>query len=39
VDDSAVRESLVTKGLERAKMFNWDKTAAETCRVYQEVHQ
>jgi glycosyltransferase involved in cell wall biosynthesis len=38
-DDSALRERLIAKGLERAKMFSWDKTVAQTVEVYREVVQ
>lgn len=32
-----LRENLVKKGLQRAKLFNWEKTARETLKVYEEV--
>lgn len=32
-----LRENLVKKGLERAKLFSWEKTARETLRVYEEL--
>jgi glycosyltransferase involved in cell wall biosynthesis len=30
-----LRENLIKKGLERAKMFSWEKAAKETLRVYE----
>ena len=35
--DSALREEMVGKGLERARQFSWEKTARETLAVYQKV--
>ncbi len=35
--DSNLREQLRVKGLERAKLFNWQKTARQTLAVYQKV--
>lgn len=32
--DKNLRENLIKKGLERAKIFNWEKAARETLRVY-----
>ncbi len=32
-----LRENLMKKGLERAKLFSWEKTAKETLKVYEEV--
>ncbi len=37
LDDQVLRNKLIDKGLARAKQFTWDKTAAETLAVYQEV--
>ncbi len=34
VFDEDLRLEMVNKGLERAKQFSWDKTAAETKKVY-----
>src|SRR5262249_4895391 len=34
--DSALRARLVSRGLERARSFNWDRTAATTWRVLAE---
>ena len=33
VTDEHLREQLITKGLQRAQDFTWDKTAAETLKV------
>lgn len=33
-----LKEDMVKKGLERAKMFSWEKTAKETLKVYEEVY-
>jgi len=33
-----LREKLVQKGLERARLFTWEKTGRETLRVYEEAH-
>ena len=35
--DDKLKESLIDKGLERAKFFSWEKTARETLEVYKEV--
>jgi glycosyltransferase involved in cell wall biosynthesis len=32
-----LRENMIKRGLERAKMFSWEKTARETLKVYKEV--
>lgn len=37
ITDETVRTKLREKGLERAKMFRWDKTAKETLNVYQKI--
>lgn len=37
LNDSVLRKDLVTKGLNRAKMFNWEKCAKDTINVYREV--
>ena len=39
IEDSALREELRRKGLERAKRFSWDKTAELTWKVLQETAQ
>lgn len=39
VEDSALREELRNKGLERARQFSWDKTAELTWKVLQEAAQ
>lgn len=36
---SALQQELVQKGLRRAEMFSWEKTARETLKVYEEVGQ
>lgn len=35
--DESLRKSLIQKGLERAKMFSWEKCARETFDIYNEV--
>lgn len=35
--DEALRQSLITKGLERAKQFTWERAAEQTFQVYREV--
>lgn len=35
--DQSLRNSLITKGLERAKTFSWEKCARETLDVYNEL--
>ena len=37
LDDKAVRQAQVEKGLRHAARFSWDKAAAETWRVYEKV--
>jgi glycosyltransferase involved in cell wall biosynthesis len=37
VQDREKRESLVTRGIERAKLFKWSSCANETIRVYEEL--
>jgi glycosyltransferase involved in cell wall biosynthesis len=37
LDDEALRESLVRKGVERAKAFSWDRCADETLAVYRSL--
>lgn len=36
ISDSNLREQLRVKGLERAKLFNWQKTARQTLAAYQK---
>jgi glycosyltransferase involved in cell wall biosynthesis len=36
--NEGLRKELSKKGLERAKLFNWRKTAEETWKVYEEVY-
>ncbi|MCK4352412.1 glycosyltransferase family 4 protein [candidate division WOR-3 bacterium] len=33
-----LREKLISKGLERVKLFSWEKCAKETLKVYEEVY-
>ena len=33
-DDVELRKELVGKGIDRTKLFNWEKTATETCNIY-----
>ena len=35
--DSELRNNMVTKGLEQAKKFSWERTARETQEVYNKV--
>ena len=37
LEDSKLREEYVQKGLERAKLFSWEKTAEEIIKVYTQV--
>jgi glycosyltransferase involved in cell wall biosynthesis len=37
IADGSLRERLVCRGQERAKMFNWEKTVAQTVEVYESV--
>ncbi|MGC8913381.1 MAG: glycosyltransferase family 4 protein, partial [Thermoplasmata archaeon] len=36
--DESLRKELSKKGLKRAKLFSWRKTAEETWKVYEEVY-
>jgi len=36
--NEGLRQDLIKKGLKRAKMFSWEKTAKETYKVYEEVY-
>jgi glycosyltransferase involved in cell wall biosynthesis len=35
--DEAMRQNLIKKGLERAKLFSWEKAAKEHLKVFEEV--
>ncbi len=35
--DDALRQSLIKKGLERVKLFNWEKSAREHIKVFEEI--
>jgi glycosyltransferase involved in cell wall biosynthesis len=35
--DEAMRRNLIEKGLERAKLFSWEKAAKEHLKVFEEV--
>lgn len=37
VEDRPLRESIIARGLARAREFTWRRTAEETCRVYEEL--
>jgi glycosyltransferase involved in cell wall biosynthesis len=34
INDSQLRQELIHKGKERAKLFSWEKTARETLKAY-----
>jgi glycosyltransferase involved in cell wall biosynthesis len=36
-NDAALRDSLITRGYDRAKQFSWDKTAEQTLNVYRNL--
>ncbi len=36
-DDGNLRRELIRRGLERSRMFSWEKTAAETYNVYKDI--
>ncbi len=38
LSDDEMMKTLIKKGLKRAEMFNWKKTALETLKVYNEVY-
>lgn len=38
INDNELRESLIDKGLKRAKEFSWEKAAKETLEVFEEVY-
>jgi glycosyltransferase involved in cell wall biosynthesis len=37
--NSALRSSLIPKGLERAKLFTWKRMAEDVLKIYQEINQ
>lgn len=37
LSDISLKEEMIHKGLERAKMFSWEKVAKETIKVYEDV--
>jgi glycosyltransferase involved in cell wall biosynthesis len=37
LDDKALRESLIAKGIERVKLFNWEKTTRQTLDIFEHV--
>jgi glycosyltransferase involved in cell wall biosynthesis len=37
LSDETLRNNMIKKGLARAKMFSWEKTAQETLRLYQKL--
>ena len=39
ITDEELRNRLVEKGLQRAKLFSWERTAKQTLSVYEEVFQ
>ena len=39
LSDDEMTSTLIKKGLNRAKMFNWKKTAWRTLKVYKEVYE
>jgi len=39
ISDVGFKEIMINKGLERAKLFNWDKAARNTLKVYEEVFE
>ncbi|MBA7626717.1 Alpha-maltose-1-phosphate synthase [subsurface metagenome] len=36
--NDGLSEDMIKKGLKRAKMFSWEKTAKETLKVYEETY-
>jgi glycosyltransferase involved in cell wall biosynthesis len=38
LSNEGLREDMIKRGLERAKMFSWEKCARETLKVYEEVY-
>lgn len=39
LDKTSLRQRMISFGLERAKMFNWKKTAEQTLKIYQELSE
>lgn len=39
LDDKNLQNNMITKGLERAKLFSWEKSASEHLKVFKEVLQ
>ncbi len=39
VDDAKLRKQLIEKGINRAKLFDWEKTAAETYNIYKALQK
>lgn len=39
ITDGELRNKLIEKGLQRAKLFSWERTAKQTLSVYEEVFQ
>jgi alpha-1,3-rhamnosyl/mannosyltransferase len=37
LEDGEMRKALISKGIERAGAFNWERTAGETLAVFREV--
>jgi len=38
VEDEDLKNTLIKKGIKRAAMFNWKKTAYQTMKTYREVY-
>lgn len=38
ISDDSLREELIKKGIERARLFSWEKAAKETLAVYSQVY-
>jgi len=36
--NEGLREEMIRRGLKRAKMFSWERTAKETMKVYENVY-
>jgi glycosyltransferase involved in cell wall biosynthesis len=39
LNENAIREEMIQKGIERAKMFSWEKTARKTLELYRMIHE
>jgi glycosyltransferase involved in cell wall biosynthesis len=37
LDNSSLQQDLIRRGLERARLFNWDRSAARTLEIYEQV--